>query len=101
MKLSSKIDLEPLRQNALTQLDAQYAPLLQVLYSEKLKWAKRKGNHPTLVAEAAMRGITVGELKALIIQNAARANAVLAQIEVDRQASKHHIRNATSEKALR
>lgn len=101
MKLSSKIDLEPLKRDALARLDAEYAPLLQALYDEKLKWAKRRGNHPALVAEATMRGITVNELKVQIIQNAARAEEELARIEVERQQHKHHIRSATSEKILR
>jgi hypothetical protein len=101
LKLSSKIDLEPQKQAALLQLDTHYAPKLAEIYAQKLKWAKQEGDHPALVAEATMRGVTVNELKAMIIQNAARADEELVRIEVERQSLKHHIRNATSEKTLR
>jgi putative protein kinase ArgK-like GTPase of G3E family len=101
LKLSANINLDPIKQDALARLDAAYAPLMQTLHAEKLKWAKQDGDHPALVAEAAMRGITVSELKMQIIQNAARAEEELVRIEVERQRQKHHIRNATSEKTLR
>lgn len=104
MKLSLNIDLTAAKEAASNAVDMdilERISRLSIIHSKKVEWARSSDDHPALIQEAILRNISVADLKAMILSKSAETDAMLAALEVERQARKKHIREATSEQELR
>jgi hypothetical protein len=103
LKLSSKIDLEPLRQSALDAVDQRFFGAIQRghFYDTKLQWAKAEIAPDVLISEATIRGLTIDEMRALIINKHSESMNELMLVELQRQKDKASIAFAASEQELK
>lgn len=111
MKLSHKIDLEPLREKVLLQIDNHHAmPITRSvagIHAVKLRYAQAiltQGEtvaHPVLNAEAQARGVSVTDLaNTIIAKDQEHVDAVMV-VEVQRLTAKSRIAAAASEQELK
>ena len=109
MKLSLKIDLEPLRTQVLAQIDrdheAKAAGTLSTLHASKLVVARQflagQTEHPCLTHEALLKGVSVRTLCQQIVAKDTEASKLVLQLEADRQALKAKVKTMLSEQDLR
>ncbi len=104
MKLSVSINLEPLREYVGSAIDSYFAskvPPQVVLQRAKSDLVRTDPNHPALVEEASLRGITVSQLRDMILTAADAADELLINTELERQKAKALVRSATSEQVLK
>ena len=103
MKLSLSIDLEPLRQRAMAEVDAAYAAIqpdpVAAIHAAKADMAAARD--PRLKAEADARGMSLETLCLLILVKRREVEDELLRLDAERLAVKERIRAAQSEQEIR
>lgn len=103
MKLSSQIDLEPLKDLAIERVNLKFFENVQKLtfYNAKFEWARAETPPFSLVEEAQLKNISVEDLRNMIISKHNEADNDLMSAEIQRQKDNLSIRGATTEQELK